>query len=299
VDKGAMNRSAIITVFLLALLGAAGAWGVSALAQRGTIRDVGDSTATDHSRIVSLAPAVTETLFAIGAGPDVVGRTAYCDFPPAARELPSVGTSLTPQFEDMARLEPTLIVGEATKDAPLAEFRRLAPTKLLRWLSLGEICDSIRELGRLTERRENADKLAADLWTKLNVPRPEHGPRVLMTMHSTPGQLKEVTFLRQNSLHGACLNAAGARNAVPEQVVGVTPILSLERVIALDPDVVIVLTLTSVRAEERARIIADWNSLPMLKAVKNRRIRVLDGREYYVNGPRIVGLIDKLKEALR
>lgn len=294
-----MNRSAIVTVFLLAIFGAAGAWGVSALARRGTIRDAAPSTSANHSRIISLAPAVTETLFAIGAGPNVIGRTQYCDFPPSARELPSVGTTLTPQFESMARLEPTLIVGEATKDAPVAELGRLAPTRLLPWLSLAEICSSIRELGRLTERTGAANELADRLWTQLNVPPPKHGPRVLMAMHSTPGQLKEVTFLRQNSLHGACLNAAGGRNAVPESVVGITPILSLERVIALDPEIVIVLTLTRASPEERARIVEDWKSLPMLSAVKTGRIRVLDGSRYYVNGPRIVELIGELKEALR
>lgn len=84
-----------------------------------------------------------------------------------------------------------------------------------------------------------------------------------------------------------------------DEFVGITPVLSLERVIALDPDIVLVLTARTLSEAERKQLIEDWQGLPMLKAVKNDKVRVLDGREYYVNGPRIVELIDKLKAAIQ
>jgi iron complex transport system substrate-binding protein len=284
-------------VLALALIGGAAAVGLLVLQRQG---ESGAAAATPDAplRIVSLAPAVTETLFAIGAGGYVVGRTQYCDYPPEVEKLPSVGTTLTPQYENMSRLEPTLIVGEATKDAPVAELERIAPTRLLPWLALDDICAGIRELGRLTGRFEAADALAARLKTQLDVAPPAGGPRVLLAMDATPGKLDEVFFLRQNSLHGACLNAAGARNAVPEAIVGVTPVLSLERVIAIDPDMVIVLAAQSIGPSERRRVLEDWQRLSMLSAVKNGKVRVLDGREFYVNGPRIVELVDRLRAAL-
>src|SRR5438876_11788385 len=65
-------------------------------------------------RIVSLAPSVTETLFALGAGAEVVGVSQYCDFPPEVRHLPRVGSFITPNVEAIAALRPTLVIGLST-----------------------------------------------------------------------------------------------------------------------------------------------------------------------------------------
>lgn len=291
-----MNKQAIALVFVIALLGSVIGFSIVTLLPRASHAPV--SNQSGRMRIISLAPAMTETLFAIGAGADVVGRTEWCDYPDDAQNLPAVGTTLTPNYEAMSRLQPTIIVGEATKDAPLGELNRIAPTHLLAWLTLDDTLAGIRELGKLSGHAEAAEKIAADMSRRLKVKPPENGPRVLLAMDGTPGKLTEVTFLRQNCIHGACLNAAGARNAVTDEFVGVTPVLSLERVIALDPDIVLVLTARTLSEAERKQLIEDWQGLPMLKAVKAGKVRVLDGREYYVNGPRIVELIDKLKAAL-
>src|SRR5207247_2973284 len=61
-------------------------------------------------RIVSLSPAVTELLFALGAGAGVVGRTTWCDYPPAARAVPSVGDGLNPNLEAVAARRPDLVI---------------------------------------------------------------------------------------------------------------------------------------------------------------------------------------------
>src|SRR3984957_21095933 len=75
-------------------------------------------------RIVSLAPAITETLFALGAGPQVVGVSQYCDYPPQVLKLPKIGTFLTPNIEAIAGLRPTLVIGLQTS-SDLREIRAL------------------------------------------------------------------------------------------------------------------------------------------------------------------------------
>src|SRR5271169_1846339 len=94
-------------------------------------------------RIVSLAPSVTEDLFALGAGPQVVGVSQYCDYPPQVRELPRVGSFLTPNLEAIIALRPTLVVGlELSSDvrqirAQIATVQnRLANVKPVRALML-------------------------------------------------------------------------------------------------------------------------------------------------------------------
>jgi len=67
-----------------------------------------------QQRVVSLAPAITETLFALGAGPQVVGVSQYCDYPPEVLKLPKIGTFLTPNIEAIAGLRPTIVIGLQT-----------------------------------------------------------------------------------------------------------------------------------------------------------------------------------------
>jgi ABC-type Fe3+-hydroxamate transport system substrate-binding protein len=92
--------------------------------------------ASPGRRVVALAPAVTETLFAIGAGGDVVAVSDYCDTPDEVQRLPRVGTSITPNYEAIARFAPTLIVSESNAATKSRELQALAPTRLLPWLTL-------------------------------------------------------------------------------------------------------------------------------------------------------------------
>lgn len=252
-----------------------------------------------RARIVSLSPAMTETLFAIGAGDDVVGRTEYCDYPPEVLRLPTAGTSLRPSYEAIVRLAPTLIVGQAIKDPPLAELERIAPTRLLPWLTVADIAAGMRELGRLSGHVEAAEALAGRFETALSVAAPTDGRRVLLVIEGTFARLDEIYYLRQNSVHGAALNAAGARNAMPEPVIGTPPVMGVEKLIAVDPDAIIVLVARPLSPEERDQIRKDWHALPMLAAVRNDRVRVVDGHDFYVDGPRMLGLIPVLHDTLR
>src|SRR5215467_9106554 len=77
-------------------------------------RTPGIVTPSRTHRIVSLAPSVTETLFAIGIGQEVVGVSQYCDYPPQVRLLPKIGSFLTPNIEEIVALKPTLMIGLLT-----------------------------------------------------------------------------------------------------------------------------------------------------------------------------------------
>jgi len=282
-----MAKHPLLAVLGIALLATLGAWGLARAAAPTATRIDGRP---DPTRIVSLAPNVTETLFAIGAAPNVVGVSKFCNYPPEVVRLPRVGTSITPSYERLAELSPSLIVSERNVSAKARELAAIAPTRLLPWLTLDEISSSIRELGRLTERREAADRLATKLRTRLDVLAPEHGPRVLLVLGYSPGKLDEVFFIRRNSLHGAALHAAGGRNAVDHDVSGV-PRLELSSVVAIDPDIVIVLSVRPAAAEQ---LRADWSRLWVLSAVKNSRVAAIEAPEAYANGPRILGLVDRL-----
>jgi ABC-type Fe3+-hydroxamate transport system substrate-binding protein len=249
----------------------------------------------EGARIVTLAPGITDTLFAIGAGSLVVARSDYCDYPPEALRVPAVGTSLTPSYETISRLSPTLILGEANAAARVTELQAVGPTRLLPWLSLPEVIESTRELGRLTGHTKEANELASRMSERLSVAPPTNGPRVLLVIGYRPGKLDEIWFIRDNSLHGAALRAAGAHNAVPEAVSGL-PRLSVERLLTLDPDAILVL---AVPGRAQADQLDGFRKLTPLRAVTTNRLAVIEAPEAYVHGPRIVGLVDRLQAALK
>src|SRR5256712_12750091 len=114
-------------------------------------------------RIVSLLPSFTEILFAIGAGDRLVGRTTWCDSPPEARAVPSVGDGMPPTVEAVAARRPDLVVlYRSGQNVPAAEqFERLGIRPVLLDLNLLEdLGPAARRLGVLTARRPAADSLA-------------------------------------------------------------------------------------------------------------------------------------------
>lgn len=276
-----MNRRRLLLVFA-----ALGLCALSASCRR-------SETPPSGTRIVSLAPAVTETLFTIGAGSEVVAVSDYCDSPPEVTRLPRVGTSITPNYEAIARLGPTLVVSESNVSTRRKELEALAPTRLLPWLTLDEIVTSIRELGKLSGKPAAAATLADKLQSRLSVPEPTKGPSVLLVLGGESADATEIWFVRRNSLHGAALRAAGARNAVAEDVAG-PPQLSHERLLELDPEYILVLTRPTTKREGSA----GFERFPTLRAVKNGHVALIKTAEAFANGPRILTLVDRLHAEL-
>src|SRR6266568_9029325 len=140
-------------------------------------------------RIVSLSPAVTELLFALGAGDRVVGRTTWCDFPPAARAVPSVGDGLNPNIEAVAGRRPDLVV---LYRAPLNETAAQQLTRLgvaaviVRQDRLEDLARAARLLGRLVGRQAAGDSLADALARLVATPAPASHARVAFVAWDNP-----------------------------------------------------------------------------------------------------------------
>ena len=138
--------------------GVALALGATTCRRRVSVID--DDGATDHAgtagqRVVSLAPHLTEQLFAIGAGDRIVGTTEYADFPPAALAIPRVGRAHSVDLERIAALKPDLIViwGSGFPPATIDSVRRLGvPVFVSEPRSLDDVARSLERLGTLTGR---------------------------------------------------------------------------------------------------------------------------------------------------
>ncbi|HWU88321.1 MAG TPA: helical backbone metal receptor [Kofleriaceae bacterium] len=258
-----------------------------------------ETAAGARPRIVSLSPAITETLFALGVGDTVVGVTSRCDYPPEVAKIARVGAGTHPDMEAIARLEPTMILGEPTLRLSEEMLAPLAPTHLLPWLTASEIVRGVREIGALVDRRPEAEALAGRMERRWSVAPSANAPRVLMLLADQPGRVGPIYFVKPGSLHDTLLTAAGGRNAIEGTVRGV-PTLSIEELLRLDPDAIVLLVANNeLPPETRDRFVADFRSFPSLHAVRNDRVRVLHGDILFVTGPRVLAVIDRVADALR
>jgi ABC-type Fe3+-hydroxamate transport system substrate-binding protein len=276
------QAGSVLLVVGLALTATLVAWGLHGL--------VPDATTRQHDgpqRIVSLSPAMTETLFAIGAGSQVVGVSEYTESPSEALGLPRAGTAITPDYEQLVRLRPTMVVAESTGGPRLQQLRAVARTQVIEWLSVEDVATGTRELGRLTGHEREANDLASRLEARMHRSPDPAAPRVLLIL-GYPGGQDELWFVRRNSIHGKALTAAGARNAIDEDVTG-PPTLSIEQLLRVDPDIIIVLTSTGDDST-----LEHLRRLEPLRAVEANRLTAVHDPGILIPGPRIIELIDVL-----
>ncbi|NLE87422.1 MAG: ABC transporter substrate-binding protein [Myxococcales bacterium] len=247
-------------------------------------------------RVVSLAPAVTETLVALGAAEHLVGVSQYCRGP--LGDLPRVGSAITPHLEAIARLRPTLIVTTLVAGDQLQPLSRLAPTRELPWLHLHEVVASIRELGALVGREREGARLADRVARTLSAAPPEGAPRVLLVMSYGDTGSNDVWFIRRNSLHGALLHAAGGRNAVAKDVSG-QPRMSVEELLRVDPELIVfVVDSEQVSEAEAQRRLRSVRALEPLRAVREGKIGLLRAPNPLSVGPSVLELVEPLRQEL-
>jgi ABC-type Fe3+-hydroxamate transport system substrate-binding protein len=286
-----VNRRALFSSLGALLFSAAAALAVSRLMSKRKARP-----GAGPARVVSLSPALTETLLALGSGSALVGISDFCEVPPSSK-LPRVGTALTPNYEAIAALEPTLILSDGSVGSKGRALGELAPCEILPWLTLAEVVESTRRLGALVARQVEANALADKLQTRLSRQPPPNAPRVLLLLSYDPARPHELWFIKRNSLHGAALAAAGARNAVDRDVPGL-PKLGVEELVALDPDRILILPRpgSSSSPERQRELVSAFGRTIPVRAAREGRIEAIQGTQSV--GPSILRLVDALEQAL-
>jgi iron complex transport system substrate-binding protein len=245
-------------------------------------------------RIVSLLPSFTEILFAVGAGDRIVGRTAWCDYPPAARAIPSVGDGMPPSIEAVAARQPDLVVlyHAGVNLTAAQQLERLGiRTALFDLDRLQDLGPAARRLGVLTGRRAAADSLARVSDSLASAPLPaSHRSLAFVVWDNPPIVIGAGSYLDRLAA------LAGARN-VFHDLAGASAQVSIETIAARDPDFVAVLADTARLPDFAAR--PEWRAL---RAVRDRRFLFLPGQLFGRPGPRAaeaVGELRRLLEAAR
>lgn len=245
------------------------------------------------SRIISLVPAATEMLFAVGAGPRVVGVSSYDSYPPEVKTRPSVGALIDPNVERILSLRPDLVVIYASQTDLEQQLSRAGIAVFeYRHAGLADVTETIRAIGTRTGQRTQGDVLAARIERDLGAIRAKVGalpkPKTLLVFGHEPRSLRGLYASGGVGFLNDMLETAGGTNVFADVKLQAVQ-ASTEQVLAARPDVILETRSSSeaVAADDIAADLDAWKTLASVPAVRNRRIVFLVDDRIVVPGPRV------------
>lgn len=235
-------------------------------------------------RIVSLAPSVTETLFALGLGPEVVGVTTHCDYPAAAQKITKIGGFMSPSIEAIVAKRPDFVIGvsSATDPAKARELENLGfKVTLISLASLSDILSSIKDIARLLGRTDVGEQLVDKInrqidQTKKRVARAPRRSTLLAV------GLRPLVAVGGKNYIDELITLAGGDNIAHNAA---QPWLNLpdEYVVAKAPQVIIQAGMGS----ERGSSTKNWEDLKSIPAVRDGRVYSYPSDKILRPGPRV------------
>lgn len=255
-------------------------------------------------RIVSLVPAVTEMLFAIGAGPQVVAVSSYDQDPPEVRTLPRVGALLDPDVERILAIRPDLVITYGSQTDLQQQLRRAGIAFFnYRHAGLADVTNTMRRLGAATGHGREAEEQAGRIERQIAAIRAKAAnqpkPRTLLVFGRERGTLRNIHVSGGRGFLHDMLEAAGGQNVfadVDRESVQATT----ELILARAPEVILeVRSADILTPEDAAGEAASWAPLASVPAVRDKRVVVLTGRGLTVPGPRVAAVVQQIADALR
>ncbi len=251
---------------------------------------------TTPKRIISLAPSLTETLYALGLDSSIASVTDYCDFPAAAKLKPKVGGMLNPNIERIAELRPDLVIMSASGNLE-TDYQTLTslgiPTFVSNPRTIDGVFKSILDIGRLTGRASAAESLVDSLRHRRDdlarQARAEAPRKVLLLLSLNPIiAAGRGTFLDQ------MITTAHGENIVRDSTTAY-PLVSREEIFRRRPDVIIA---TNDMVKSQEAIVNAYPEWKELSAIRSKRVVLIDASIISRPGPRIVEGLEALVKAI-
>jgi len=254
----------------------------------------------NYQRIISFAPSITETLFALSCGKNVVGVTAFCTYPAQVRHLPKVGGYIDPNFEMIIRLKPDLVI-MLKEHEQLKDFLKLNGIDylLVDNHNLEAIIGSILQIGTVCGKPKQADSLVSQIKNECiqHVTKQDNPPRVFLCADRDvrgSGAISRVFAAGKSTFYSDLLEATGLQNALRSENLEY-PQLSAEGIMQLQPDIIIDLSMRTGSPVLDGGI-KDWAALADIPAIKNNMVFCLNGDFMTIPGPRVFLILKEFKK---
>ena len=243
------------------------------------------------TRIVSVVPAVTEMLFALGAGDRVVGVGSFDKFPPEVEKLPRVGALLDPDLERILSLRPDLVVVYGSQSDFRQQLERArVPMFVYSHAELSDVATTLTDLGTRIGAAAQARQLVQEMERRIAAVRASVAgkprPRTLIVFGRESLSLRGIYASGGYGFVHDMVTAAGGDNVFAElkqQSVQATS----ELILARRPDVILELRAEPLAPDLETKERAVWNTLASVPAVRSGRVHIITDRRTVVPGPRV------------
>ena len=249
-------------------------------------------------RIIAPAPSVTEIVFALGLGEQVVGVGDYARWPPEVDTKARIGGLFDPRFEEIVALEPDLAILLPSEEALASRMGELGVEVLtVPSETLADVETAIGSISARTGREGEAEALLASFRAELE-PQPFAGaPRVALTVTRQVGVLTEILVPGGDTFYDELLERLGVINVFGDSAL-LYPQVGPEQWLDRQPVAIVELQPKPLSEHQSNSLIGDWHALPELNAVRSDCVTVVDGSHTLLPGPRLPQLYREIRAAL-
>ena len=247
----------------------------------------------NYQRIVALSPSSVEIVYLLGLENQLVGVSRFSNYPPEAKEKPAIGGYVDLHYEKLISLNPDCVILLREQAALAVKLKQLGiHTISICHDDTDGIIESIKIIGNELGHPERTNQIVSGIDSSVNKMISEHQnmpnqPRVLISISrdTTADHPAQVIIAGSAGFHRELVQMIGARNAYQGPVA--FPMLSREKLIELNPDVIIDLVNTDTWNKlGKQRLLSQWHSYQELKAVSNQRVVIIHGDQHLIPGPR-------------
>ncbi|MCX6582999.1 MAG: helical backbone metal receptor [Candidatus Aminicenantes bacterium] len=246
-------------------------------------------------RIITLAPALTEMVFALGKGDSLVGNTKFCNYPEEAKKITRVGGLLDVNLEIIVGLKPDVIILYPESYERIKIMEKRAKLVVVKHTDLGDVFDGIAAVSKTLGLEEKGKELISGIRGQLESIRQktvgEKKVKVLLIIGRNPDTLSNMYIIGAGDFLNELMEVAGGRNAYEG---GISyPGISIESIVAMNPDVIIELSAFNEGIDDE-KVMALWEKFSFIPAVKNRRITIIKDNLWLIPGPRVPRIAEKM-----
>lgn len=245
----------------------------------------------EPQKVISVAPNITETIFAVGAGTKLIGRTEYCDYPEEAKKVQSIGTLTDPNIEKITEMKPDIVIA-STHFKPEVEKKLtdlgIKVAVIYSEESFDGVYKNIEDIGIILNSQQQADKVVSDMKTKVDMVQSKVKGLNAPSLYYVVAYGKSQYTAGKDTFIGKIIEMAGAKNAA-DDVKGWS--YSLEKLVEKNPDI-----LVCSKFNNSKKGIQSENGYKDLRAVKEGKLYEIDNNLLDRQGPRLAdGLYELAK----
>ena len=253
--------------------------------------------------MISLAPNITEMIYALDQQSKLVAVTDYCNYPPEAKSKETIGALLNPNLEKIISLKPDLLIGtSAHSELALKLETQNLKTILLPNDTVDEIFLSIDSIGVLLDCRKRAAQLVQSIKDSMDTYRSDLNsvsrklPRAMLVLGRDPGTTRNIGVIGSHNYMDSLWVLTGGTNLFGDLNIKFAQI-SRENIINRNPDLIIEFKIDVDWNEDKNKSnILEWSDLNLINAVSNKQIYVIPDESAFIPGPRIYHLAQSYAE---